>query len=124
MSQKLTRKKEALILALLSEPTHSAAAVKAGISEATLRRWLRTPFFQAAYRAARREVVEAAIGRLQQAAGQAVSTLERSLHCGRPSNEIRAAVAILDNAVKAVELMDLVQRVEELELYSRVRRKK
>ena len=29
--------------------------------------------------------------------------------------EIRAALGIPDHAVKAVELMDLVQRVEELE---------
>jgi hypothetical protein len=37
---KLTRKQEALIAALLTEPTHAAAAAKAGVSEATLHRWL------------------------------------------------------------------------------------
>ena len=65
---KLNRKQEALIAALLTEPTHAAAAVKAGVSEATLHRWLRLADFQAAYRQARRRIVETAIGRLQQAA--------------------------------------------------------
>ncbi len=36
--QKLTRKQEALIAALLTEPTHAAAAARAGVSEATLHR--------------------------------------------------------------------------------------
>ena len=62
---KLSRKQEKLIADLLTEPTHAAAAARAGVSEATLHRWLHTPWFQAAYRRARRGVVETAIGRLQ-----------------------------------------------------------
>jgi hypothetical protein len=112
---KLNRKQEALIAALLTEPTHAAAATKAGVSEATLHRWLHLPAFQAAYRLARRGIVETAIGRLQQSTGKAVEALERNLACGHPGNEIRAALGILDHAVKAVELVDLVERVEELE---------
>jgi hypothetical protein len=113
--QKLKRKRDALIAALLTESTHAAAATKAGVSEATLHRWLRLPVFQTAYRQARRGIVEAAIGRLQQTAGKAVDTLDRNLACGQPGNEIRAALGILDHAVKAVELLDVVERVEELE---------
>jgi hypothetical protein len=113
--QKLNRKQEALIAALLTEPTHAGAATKAGVSEATLHRWLRLPAFQTAYRQARRGIVEAAIGRLQQTAGKAVDTLDRNLACGQAGNEIRAALSILDHAMKAVELLDLVERVEELE---------
>jgi hypothetical protein len=112
---KSNRKQEALIAALLTEPTHAAAAVKAGISEATLHRWLRLPDFQTAFREARRRIVETAIGRLQQAAGKAVDTLERNLGCGHAGNEIRAALGVLDHAVKAIELLDLVERVDELE---------
>jgi hypothetical protein len=112
---KLNRKQESLIAALLTEPSHAAAAAKAGLSEATLHRWLHLPEFQAAYRLARRGIVETAIGRLQQSTGKAVEALERNLTCGHPGNEIRAALGILDQAVKAVELIDLVGRVEELE---------
>jgi hypothetical protein len=113
--QKLTRKQEAVIGALLTEPSHAAAAAKAGVGEATLHRWLRLPEFQAHYRQARRRVVEAAVGRLQQGAYRAVEALERNLACGQPAGEIRAALGILDHAVKAVEFLDLVERVEELE---------
>jgi hypothetical protein len=112
---KLTRKQEALIAALLTEPTHAAAAAKAGVSEATLHRWLHLPEFQAAYRLARRGVVETAVGRLQQSTTKAVEALERNLACGHPGSEIRAALGIIGHAVQAVELLDLVERLEELE---------
>jgi hypothetical protein len=112
---KLTRKQEALIAALLTEPTHAAAAAKAGVSEATLHRWLHLLEFQAAYRLARRGIVETAVGRLQQSASKAVEALERNLACGHPGSEIRAALGIISHAVQAVELLDLVERLEELE---------
>src|SRR5262245_4330147 len=112
---KIDRKQEALIAALLIEPTHVAAAERTGVSEATLQRWLRRPTFCDAYRAARRRVLEAALGRLQQSAGKAVEALERNLACGQPAHEVRAALGILDQAVKAAELLDLSERLEELE---------
>jgi len=56
--QKLTSKQEALIAALLTEPTYAAAAAKAGVGETTLYRWLQLPPFRTAYRQARRELVE------------------------------------------------------------------
>jgi hypothetical protein len=113
--QKLNRKQEAAIAALLTERTHIDAATKTGVSESTLHRWLRLSEFQTAYRRARRGIVEAAIGRLQQTAGKAVDALDRNLTCGQPGNEIRAALGILDHAMKAVELLDVIERVEELE---------
>ncbi len=112
---KLTRKQEVVIAALLTEPTHAAAAAKAGVGEATLQRWLLLPEFQAAYRLALRGIVEAAIGRLQQTTSKAVEALERNLTCGHPGSEIRAALGILDQSLKAVELIDLTTRVEEME---------
>jgi len=48
--QKFTRKWEALIAALLTEPTHRAAAAKVGVGPSTLYRWLHLPDFRAAYR--------------------------------------------------------------------------
>jgi hypothetical protein len=109
------RKQDRAIIALLSEPTVEAAARAADIAPATIWRWTRQADFRARLRDARRAVVEGAIGRLQQAATEAVSTLQRNLTCGTPSVEVRAATAILDQAVKAVELFDMVERLEELE---------
>ena len=61
--QKLTSRQEALIAALLTEPTYAAAAIKAGVGKTTMYRWLHLPAFRKAYREARRELVEHAIGR-------------------------------------------------------------
>ena len=91
------------------------AAAKAGIGESTLLRWLQAPEFKARYRDARRQVVEHAVCALQRATSTAVATLERNLTCGVPAAEISAAKAVLDFAVKGVELVDLAERVEQLE---------
>ena len=113
--EKLSRKKDQAVAALLSESTIDAAAKVVGINERTLRNWLKLPQFQSAYRAARRQVVEAAVGRLQQASSEAVATLERNLTCDQASVEVRAAVAILDQSIKAVEILDMEERLAELE---------
>jgi hypothetical protein len=108
--QKLTRKQEALIAALLSEPTHAAAATKAGVSEATLYRWLRLPEFQARYRQTRRELVEGAVGRIQAATGQAVDTLLAVARDGKKDGDrVRAAVALLDHALNGFADADTFQ---------------
>ncbi len=113
--QGLTKKQEAAIAALLSTSVMKDAAAQVGISDVTLWRWLQLPEFEAAYRAARRQVVERAVTELQAATGEAVETLKRNLHCEQASVEIRAAQIILEQAVKGVELIDLQERVERLE---------
>jgi hypothetical protein len=113
--EKLSRKEEQAIVALLQLPTLRDAASSLGISDVTLWRWLQRPDFMERYRAARRQVVEGALANLQQATSEAAATLQRNLTCGVPSVEIRAAVAILDQAVKAVELLDIEERVAALE---------
>jgi hypothetical protein len=112
---KLTRKREQAIAALLSQPTHAEAAKSIGVAEATLQRWLRLPGFQAEYRLARRQVVEGAIGRLQAAACDAVEALRRNLTAGRPADQIRSALGIIDLAVRAIELTDTQERLDAIE---------
>lgn len=112
---KRPQREEAALAALLTEPTIARAAEKASVSESTLLRWMAEPAFKTRLRAARREVVEAAIGRLQQATATAVEALERNLTCGIPPVEVGAARTILDQAIKAVELVDLTERIEQLE---------
>ncbi|MGH2620832.1 MAG: hypothetical protein ACRDHG_09735, partial [Anaerolineales bacterium] len=65
--EKLTRKQEQAIAALLSETTIAAAAERAAVSEASLLRWTKLPDFLAAFREARRQVMEKAVAQLQQA---------------------------------------------------------
>ena len=112
---KRPQREEAAVAALLAEKTIAEAAAKARIGETTLLRWMAEPEFKARLRAARRLVVEGAIGRLQQAATQAVDALARNLTCGIPAVEVGAARSILDQAIRAVELVDLAERVEQLE---------
>jgi hypothetical protein len=112
----LTARQSAAVAALLGCKTIAAAAKRSKVAESTLRRWLTGDRqFQRAYRAARRAVMDATIGRVQQAAGAAVDALERNLTCGRPGDEIRAALGMLDHASRGLEVGDLLERVEELE---------
>jgi len=73
--EKLSRKQEAFISALLMAPTLADAAQTAGIGEVTAWRWLKEQTFQTAYRDARRAVVQQAITQVQQATGVEVEPL-------------------------------------------------
>jgi transposase len=97
--QRLTNKQEALIAALLTESTNAAAAAKAGVGQTTLYRWMQLPAFSAAYREARRGLMEATVGRLQAASGETFEILLAVARTGRrDSDRVRAAVALLDRA--------------------------
>lgn len=113
--EKLSRKQEVAIASLLTEPTIAAAAQKAGVGEVTLWRWLKQEGFTCAYRAARRQAVENAIAQLQAASGKAVETLVGCLEAEGDSVRLRAAVAILDQSNKGMELLDLEGRLSALE---------
>jgi hypothetical protein len=105
--QKLNRKQEAAIASLLTETSVGAAARKTGIGEATLQRWLKSPAFACAYRAARRQLVHDAIERLQSGVGEAVDTLRSISKEGkRESDRVRASVALLDHAFRGIEPPD------------------
>jgi hypothetical protein len=110
---KLSRKMEASIAALLAQPSVEAAARTVGVSERTLRGWLKLPEFNAAY--ARREVLERTVARLLKATGKAVDTLEVNLACENPGVEVRATTIILEHACKGVELLDLAERLAAVE---------
>ena len=113
--QKREQREELAIAALLAEPTIAAAAKRAGVSESTLLRWLAEPAFREPYRAARRAVVEGAIGRLQQASTQAADALARNLTCGVPAVEVGAAKAIFELTAKGLEQLDFAECLAAIE---------
>ena len=90
---KLPRKQEQAIAALLMAPTIQQAAHAAAISEPTLARWLKREDFQAAYRAARREAMQQAIGHVQQVSGEAVQTLRAVMLDGDAPASARVTAA-------------------------------
>jgi hypothetical protein len=112
---KLSWKQDRAIQALLQEPTTLAAARAAGVGETTIWRWLNQPDFKSRYLAARRQVVDGAIADLQRHAGDAVKALVRNMTSGKPHVEIRAALGILDQAIKGVELVELEERISRIE---------
>ena len=115
--EKLSRKQDQAIIALLQMTTIGEAAKQAGIGEATLWRWLQLPEFQARYRGAKRQAVAQAIARLQQASSEAVETLQRVMNDTETSASARVSAAkiVLDAALKGSELEDLSARLEQLE---------
>ncbi len=110
-------KHDAAIAALLSTRTIRAAAKKCGLSEPTLYRLLQSEDFKAKYRAARRELVENTIAQLQRDGDDAALALRQIVKDRKAPASVRvsAAKAILEQGFKAVELIDLVERVEKLE---------
>jgi uncharacterized protein (UPF0147 family) len=113
----LTRKQELALSSLLSKPTMKEAAEAAGIGETTLWRWLQIKEFHTAYMKARRESVKQGIARLQNATGEAVSVLQEIMSDKEAPRSVRvaAAKAVIEYSIKAVEIEDLAQRVDELE---------
>src|SRR5262249_30909778 len=113
--EKLTRKQEQSIAALLTEATVEAAAAKAGVSYAALKNWLGQPVFEQAYKAARQSVLDRTVVRLLDANGKAVSTLVALLDGDHAPTKARSAVAILELALKLRDALDLEARVVALE---------
>jgi len=115
--QKLGRKQEAAIAALLSQRTVEDAARVAGIGARTLFRWLELREFREAYLQARRQAFGQASARLQQATGAAVSVLlTLMLDANAPAaSRVRAAHSVLELAAKALELEDIELRLRHLE---------
>jgi len=113
--EKLTRKAQAAIVALLAHSTIPEAAKSCGVSETTIWRWLQRDEFREKYREAQNKVFDGALGSLQGAATEAVDCLRRNLNCKNPSAQVQAARIILDYNLKAREMFDLETRVAELE---------
>lgn len=114
-TDKLSRKQEAAIVALLAKGTVRDAAKDANVSEATLWRWMQQEAFREAYRAARRESMATAITALQAVAHEAVDALQRNLTCGEPKTEVAAARVVLAASFKSYEVQDIEARLEEVE---------
>lgn len=115
--EKLSRKQDQVITALVTCASITEAAAQCGLADVTLRRWLKQEPFQAAYREARRAVVQHAIVQVQRATGEAVKTLRKVMQdADAPASaKLSSAKTILETAVKAVELEDLEARIVALE---------
>ena len=111
------RKRTAAIAALLVSPTIAHAAQTAGVSDATLTRWLRENGFARQYRLAQREALAQAIATLQAAAGSAVTVLRAAMldQTATPASRVAAARVILEFSFRGAEIADLQERLEAIE---------
>src|SRR5436309_15552799 len=100
---KFGRKKEEAIAALLSHRNIEEAARAIGVGYKTLLRWLELPEFRDAYRKARREAVQQAVARLQQATGAAGLTILKLMTDPNVPAAVRlSAECVFDHAIKAI----------------------
>jgi transposase len=115
--EKFDKKMEFVISALLTEPSIELAAKKSGVGEHTIYRWFNNPEFDKAYKKAKKKIVEHAITQIQQATGEAVQCLREIIKDKNnpASSRVSASKTILEQAIKTVEIEELVTRVEELE---------
>ena len=111
----LSRRHEAVIVALLANPKMKDAARAAGVSEATVWRLMQREDFQRRYREAQEKAFDGALGTLQGAATEAIAALQKNLACGVPAAEVGAAKTILDFTMKAREQFGYERRIKALE---------
>jgi transposase-like protein len=114
---KLSRKKEQAIIALLEAPTVKEAAEVVGVNPATLYKWMAQPEFEEAYRKARHRAMGEAIARLQQASSKAVATLWDVMgdQEATPASRVTAARAVLELGMRGTEIEVIEVRLKQLE---------
>jgi hypothetical protein len=114
---KLSRKKEQAIIALLEAPTVKEAAEMVKINPATLYKWMALPEFEEAYRKARHRAMGEAIARLQQASSEAVDTLRDVMgdQEATPASRVTAARAVLELGMRGTEIEVIEVRLKQLE---------
>lgn len=114
---KLTGKKLKALEALIAEDTVEKAAKAAGIGRNSMYRYLRDPEFDRELKKAKRQLVNRAILRLQQSCGDASRALAEIARDKEapPSSRVSAAKEILSNALKAIELEEVQERLESIE---------
>ena len=104
-----------VLIALIETSSIREAAKVSGISEATVYNYLRDPEFKNEYRNARRATVESAISKMQNAASEAVDRLRELQYCENPAVAARCAQIIFESAVKGMETLDILERLEAIE---------
>ena len=115
--QALSAKQRTAVEALLAAGEVSGAAQAAGVSRATLHRWLAEPAFLAAVREAEAQALDDLSRLLVRLGRTATATLDRAMNdASAPwATRVRAADATLSRLLQLRELATLEARVAELE---------
>lgn len=111
----LNRLQERAIEALLTTPSVLAAAQRLEVHPNTLRRWLRLPQFRAAYQQTSQQLLSNTINLMQSSTHAAIAALRQELLNENVTTRMQAAGMILSYTVKSTELLNLTERVSQLE---------
>jgi len=115
LGRKVSR--EAAVQALVGNPNVKIAAADCGVSERTLHRWLREPDFSVrlaeAQRGVTKRVVRSVIGRAEKAV-RVLDEIMSNVETAAPAR-VSAAKTVLEFTLKAIELEEIVGRIEMLE---------
>ena len=112
----LTPKQERALFALVKTGSPSQAAAIAGVAEGSIHRWMQQPEFISQYRAARRNIVDGTVSQIQTDSREAASILlSIAKNSMNDAARVSACRAIIGQAIDAVTLVDLQERVDELE---------
>jgi transposase-like protein len=100
---------------LLAGQTVAAAARSAGVNPSTVFRWLKDSGFSEALEAGRKAVFADSLGRLKVSAAASIDRLS-AIVAGKDTGEARkAASTLLGLALKAHELIEVDEKIAELE---------
>jgi hypothetical protein len=114
----LSRKQDAALAALVSQPTIALAASQAKVSERILYQWLaENEVFKAEYRRLRREIVNNAVFQIQKGTNNAVNCLISIMNDPEApaSSRVAAARTVLEMSFKGIEVDDLESRITAME---------
>lgn len=116
-AEKLPPRQEQVLSALLTSPSVREAAEVVKVSEGTIWRYLRDLAFSARYKAARRDVTEHLIMRLQADSTKAAKVLMDVAEdqSAPASARVSAAKVIIEQALRGAETRDLMERINALE---------
>lgn len=114
----MTGKQKRALAALLSAPTKREAALIAGISYPTLRRWItQDADFRREYEAELAALLECAAAQVRHGMLDAITTLRRIVADDEApqSTRVAASKVILDSGLRLVEAVDFEARLSALE---------
>lgn len=114
----LSRKQEEAILILL-RPFHGTlaqVAKAAGVSERTIKYWLKQPHFQERLKEARAQVWQESLDNLTGSLNWASRILAELPKSNSESVKLRAALGIVYSSLRAHEQLDLEERLTTLEV--------
>jgi hypothetical protein len=111
------RKSEEVIAALMAGRSMRQAAEDCGIGYRTLKEWFASPWFQAEYSTAKKQLLDATINQLRTIGSEAVSGLyDVVTNVANPASaRVSAARAILEVLLRAIEVQDISERLARLE---------